>query len=580
MTTWTAGRILDTTTHLTRIDRLVELARDRIRQKAYFSAAGALGAAVLAKRDAMREFPPIIAGENDEFPFIEFYDFLLYLEDVMSYPRAHAMGHGDHPDVPPLDEIRRQLQEARRRLEDHANRDWMDDCGDRFTEAIEHLDRVIARLGRLDLTDQEDIEEVLRKMDQFLRCVSDEVDLKEAYDLLKFLDRGFEHDASLLLKRPPSPRDIEFVLWALRVEEDSKHELIELIIAAADPAWQHGGPGAGEEDLRPVPDDHASRRDSGAGGGLPAVHLEPGQQLLIVADHDAAITDWPILDAWDAPAAPARKPEQRRKGEKDGDDPHDEPPPVIYGEEIDVEPCNPMFVRGLDRNECNPRLEKIPAVCEGEIVGYIWPGSNWRGNVAGAVAEINRSFQFSANYCIHLKLRQLQIAPAQETRMQRMYRAWYQNLINDIGGEQNIGTATIQRRHIDLFITLMQALQNTAVRQGAKLLVVFIDEYITDWRPSLGSANQRNFHQIGIDWVDRNSPYILAHEFVHAFGKSARNAPGRVTWNHNSPCQNAITTVGNRGRNPVDLSNRYLERLEYDEIVQNRGGNVLTARPA
>jgi len=557
MASWTPDRIVAATTHLVRIDELIDTARDRITHRAYFSAAGALGAAVLAKRDAMAGFPPIPVDAGDEIPFLELYDFLRHLEEVVSYARAHVQGHGGHPDVPPLDEIRRLLEEARARLDGYANRHWMDDAGDRIRDAVEYLDRILGRLTELDASDTESVEGVLDRMDQFLADVSDEVNLQEAYDLLVSIDDGLEHDARLLLRRPPRERDIEFVIWSLRVTEETKHELIELILATAD-----DGPGA--EDLPPVPEDHASRQRIGAPGSAAAVHVGSMPEPVDIPAGAVRLADGP-RDA------------ERKRGRRD-DDPRDELPPVIYGEEIEGGPCHPLFVRGIAARDCDPKVIPTKRILDGEIAVYIWPGSRWRGNVRGARAEIDRSFAFYANYCIQLRAKRLDIAAATEAKMVRWYAAWYQDLVRRIGGEKNLGRATFHRRHIDPFVAEMNGLQAAAVRAGARLLVVFIDEYITHHRPSLVSANQRHMHQIGINWVDRNSPYMLAHEFVHAFGKQAAGSPGRVTWNHNSPCAKALTTVGRRVRDPIDLSNRYLDLDEYNEITNNRGGNVLTRR--
>lgn len=272
----------------------------------------------------------------------------------------------------------------------------------------------------------------------------------------------------------------------------------------------------------------------------------------------------------------SRKNGRGREKEEKGDDPRDTPPPVIYGEEIDESACDPIFVNGIGANDCDPKGVDIPATCEGEITGFIFPGSQWMGDVGGAVKEINRTFEFYAKYCINLRLNQLNLGEPQLRNMQHWYENWYARVVQAVGGEAHIGSTTIPTQLTREFLGAMAKLQRLARRRGARLLVVFIDEYITDHRPTLVSGVRRNFQQIGINWIDRGSPYILAHELVHALGKPARNRPGPVTWAHNSPCQNAITTIQRtNSRSTIDLSNRFLEVAEFQEITTNRGGNIL-----
>ncbi len=265
---------------------------------------------------------------------------------------------------------------------------------------------------------------------------------------------------------------------------------------------------------------------------------------------------------------------------RDDDDPRDTPPPVIYGEEID-NPCNPVYVDGVpSANNCDPHRLDVSSTCTGTVTGFIFPGSRWdnRRGIGAAIEEINRSFAFFAQYCILLDLDQLTLNPRELRMLRAWYRDWYRRrLLPAVGGASHLGTTTIPTEVIDEYRGAMGDLQERATGLDVKLLVIFCDEYINNHRPSLGSSNRSDAHQIGITWIDRRSPYILAHELVHAFGKSAPDAPGDVTWDHKSACPRAITTIARTAgsRRPIDLSNRFLDIKEDVEIRNNRGGNLL-----
>lgn len=269
--------------------------------------------------------------------------------------------------------------------------------------------------------------------------------------------------------------------------------------------------------------------------------------------------------------AGARDIEHRKRAP---DDPHDEAPPIIYGEEI-PSPCNPRFVRGIAANDCTIRGVAVPWTCNATITGFIWPGSRWMNNVGGAIAEINRAFEFYARYCIFLRLDQLVLKRETLRKMQRFYAQWYPAVVQAVGGVDHLGSTTIPTDLIDAFRGSLFNLQAAAHKKGVKLLVVFMDEYITDHRPSLVTGTRRDVQQIGVNWIDRQSPHILAHELGHAFGKSA-NGVGPVTWFHNSICHESIMHVPRTDeRLPGDWSNRVIDEAEYREIVAHRGGGVL-----
>ena len=245
--------------------------------------------------------------------------------------------------------------------------------------------------------------------------------------------------------------------------------------------------------------------------------------------------------------------------------------------------CNKKFVRWPQ--ECDPAPKKggIKSYLEGEFHYYLWPGSKYRSadGRRRVQYELKRTIDWYAEYCIYLKEKPLEIQENVERVWAQKYKNWFTDLENKIG-KGNVGNRTINRDFVNRFRALMNELQRVALAKGVKLLVVFIDEYITFKRPTLSSGNTRAYAQIGINWIDRQSKYILAHEFIHAFGKSAPGKPGSFTWSHKSGCPKSMSRVGPRAgarrgnpRQRIDLSGRFLDIKEHKEILENKGGNVL-----
>ena len=308
---------------------------------------------------------------------------------------------------------------------------------------------------------------------------------------------------------------------------------------------------------------------------------DPHERVLEFEDDVATVQEWSTNVVYANEQLDDEEKRPPKKDKDDGDDPRDTPPPIIYGEEIES-PCDPRYVDGIpSANDCDPQGVPVGSTCTGTITGFIFPGSRWdnRRGIRTAIDEINRSFEFFAKYCIFLSLDQFDLSPRDLRMLRAWYRQWYRNkLIPAVGGASHLGTTSVPTPVIDEYRGAMWDLQERATDSGVKILVVFCDEYINDYRPSLGSSNRRDSHQIGITWIDHRSPYILAHELVHAFGKSAPGTPGAVTWDHKSACPRAITTIARTAgsRNPIDLSNRFLDIKEDQEIRANRGGNLLS----
>jgi hypothetical protein len=281
----------------------------------------------------------------------------------------------------------------------------------------------------------------------------------------------------------------------------------------------------------------------------------------ILEEADAHISDWPVKPRF--PRKPRDGYGKRGPGEEISDDPQ----------------CTPLFVQGIpSARSCDPRQGTVKRVFDGELLVILFPESQWEGNDQMAVAEVDRTIAYYASYCIFLTPRQIRIADAAKAQTAASwYRGWYARVVQSIGGEDKLGRTTIRQDLVDDFVNSMRNLQKLA---GRRLLVVFIDEYAADHRASLVSANMSAFLQVGINFVDRGSPYILAHEFVHALGKQRVDRPGKFTWDHKSACPNALSTIDRQNtRRTINLANRYLDAVEYEEISKNRGaGRVLVRR--
>jgi hypothetical protein len=250
--------------------------------------------------------------------------------------------------------------------------------------------------------------------------------------------------------------------------------------------------------------------------------------------------------------------------------------------------CQPSFVDGT--NQANPRCRPFPLElaqrCQGTICPYIFPGSQYdtpRGRQFAA-AELQRATQFYGSYCIDLNVRNITFDPPTTNALQAAYAGWFAEVLRQVGGAGRLGRTSISDTNRANFAVIMRAVQEAAGRiapRGEKLVVVFVDEYIggSDGRDTLVSSCQEDLLQVGINWIDRASPFILAHELIHALGKPASNGTGLLTWVHSSNCRNALSRIRRTSsRRPVNLANRLLDVQEYLEIGRNLGAGTLRCR--
>ena len=247
--------------------------------------------------------------------------------------------------------------------------------------------------------------------------------------------------------------------------------------------------------------------------------------------------------------------------------------------------CRPKFVDGTNQSnpDCDPKVRVLAERCKGTIYKYIFPGSQYdtaQGKQA-ATAELQRAVDFYKQYCIDLTVKDITFSAALNNNLKAAYSAWYADVLQQIGGASHLGTTSISGQNRANFRAIINTIQLHARQdiapKGTKLVIVFIDEYIggADGHDTLISSCQEHIHQIGINWFDRGSSYILAHELIHALGKPAADTTGSVTWIHSSNCANALSKVKRSTRVTEDFSDRLLDVQEYLEIGNNRGAGIL-----
>jgi hypothetical protein len=253
-----------------------------------------------------------------------------------------------------------------------------------------------------------------------------------------------------------------------------------------------------------------------------------------------------------------------------------------------------------EKGICEPFLQEVSDECTGTIYKFIFPGSEYDTVNGRKVAddEIERTKDFYAkNYCMYLRIEELPPPDAATTKkLKDRYARWYAKALRDVGDDKKkLGTTGIKietgRDFLGLASEDIQRLVPGTDKER-KLLIVFMDHYVA-WigrGQALVSGNQADIHQVGINWVDSQSPYILAHELIHAFGKARVDksvaakgiVTGKDTWLHNSGCPNALSSVSRDPKTsqlPInDLAKRFLDTKEYSEIGANRAAGALVCR--
>jgi hypothetical protein len=230
---------------------------------------------------------------------------------------------------------------------------------------------------------------------------------------------------------------------------------------------------------------------------------------------------------------------------------------------------------------CTPYSCTLHSECSTTLHRLIYPGSKYdnKAGLAKADAELKRAVDFYAKYCIELKTSDVTLTAGQKKKLKSWYDGWIADVLPAVGGAAKLGLSTIPSGLCDDFRAMTRDLQASII-QGLKdaLLVVFMDEYIggSDLHDTLVSSCQEDVMQVGINWVDAGSPYILSHELIHLLGKPSSDTTGAVTWPHSSSCANALSHITRtNARQTEDLSGRYLDIAEYVEICTNGAAKLL-----
>jgi hypothetical protein len=199
--------------------------------------------------------------------------------------------------------------------------------------------------------------------------------------------------------------------------------------------------------------------------------------------------------------------------------------------------------------DCDPKVRVLTDRCKAKIYKYIFPGSQYDSalGMQAAIAEFQRAVDFYKQYCIDLTVKDIIFPGALINNLKTAYATWYSDVVQQIGGASHLGTSSISGQNRANFRTIINTIQRRAEQdiapRGTKLVVVFIDEYIggADGHDTLISSCQEHIHQIGINWFDRDSPYILAHELIHALGKPTSDtrawSPGSTAPTASMRCQ-------------------------------------------
>ena len=250
--------------------------------------------------------------------------------------------------------------------------------------------------------------------------------------------------------------------------------------------------------------------------------------------------------------------------------------------------CSADFVDGTNQAnpDCDPKKRTLDNRCTGKLYKVIYPGSQYDSANGRKLAddELKRAKDFYTKYCIDLTVEEVTFPAKTADSFKAVYTKWFDDVVSDIGGKDKLGKSSIPKGDLGTFAAIADKIQkyveDDVKPKGLKLVVVFMDEYIggSDGRDTLVSSSQERMMQIGINWIDSGSPYILAHELIHTLGKPGRGTVGQVTWPHSSNCpKKALSHIERTDpRVTTDLSDRYLDVEEYKEIVTNHAAGLLT----
>ena len=241
--------------------------------------------------------------------------------------------------------------------------------------------------------------------------------------------------------------------------------------------------------------------------------------------------------------------------------------------------CDYRATNGINGSDCDVAFSTDRRLCC-DLHYVVEPGSVWeteRGRRA-LDAELRRCQAWWAHYCIYLAFRAVSLPARDRAKLQRNCLAWKQAYPRD---------SEDATREFHALTYWLYGVCNRVAR--AKRTVMFFDRCLS-WRSgSQGTQGHNNTDLVGVSratpgsatvigrdaiiihGVEVGSAHVVTHELIHLLGRSA-NAPfaqSQTTWNHNSACQESMSTAPARGLAAfVFEDSRLLDVAEYPEIAQ------------
>lgn len=215
-------------------------------------------------------------------------------------------------------------------------------------------------------------------------------------------------------------------------------------------------------------------------------------------------------------------------------------------------------------------------------------GYRYAWSRAQARAELDRSRDWWARYCVQVSDREITLPDSRDLRaFARRYRAWIDDLPRPARPDVQMGLGDAMTARglgllADARVLYRRALRGDRERRTA-FHVLFMPRVIGKTGhtgENRARATEASFTVPGkpivvLNVLDADDDYILAHELIHAWGQPA----SRVTWDHQSGDPRAMSRVTRQTiRQPAELSAaRLLDYAEYDEILAS--GNLRPRTP-
>lgn len=245
------------------------------------------------------------------------------------------------------------------------------------------------------------------------------------------------------------------------------------------------------------------------------------------------------------------------------------------------EACTSNFCYGVPKfpaypkpgfKTCDPPAEAVKRKgCT--TINYIYaPGSVWERD-GDARRELSRAQAWFAKYCIYLTF---QHVPVTDQKFRAVFMKHYADF--QARYPKQVNTAGMQEFYQKFIIPLYKLGGG-----GNQTVVMFFDRYVFysnervnsqgvfTGRSVESSGTHLALNAIGIHKGDKDDPYIVTHELIHALGKKGGN-PGTYSWNHDSSCKNAMSLVA-RGSisDPLGLTGSHLLDLAEYVDIHNSG---------